>query len=218
MLLTCFFECLPILEAVECSLICIVIQLTYHSLVLLEWEHEKFCTIVEGAYLNGIGGYKGRSNWYDDKDEGVTALYKAMPPEMISPWLTTAAEIRAYDVEATNFAEMKEYINKYTGPDKRFLDPTYTFSHPARLTYRSRSNIATYLINYISRDCSYSELTRNCQTLAADLCSFLAGKKGIVPYHPINRIEYRNRTHLFLYDSHMYGSGKEARQKGKVAT
>jgi hypothetical protein len=34
-------------------------KLTYHSIVLLEWEHGTYCTVVEGAYLNGIGGYKG---------------------------------------------------------------------------------------------------------------------------------------------------------------
>jgi hypothetical protein len=184
-------------------------------MVLLEWEHGKFCTVVEGAYLNGIGGYKGKANWYHDKDAGVTALYKALPPEMICPWLTVATEIRVYDVEAKNLDEMKEYIDKYTGPGKRFLDPRYTFSHAARLTYRSRTNIAQYLVNYISRDSSYSQITRNCQTLAADLCCFLAGKKDIVPYHPINRIEYRNRTHLFLYDSDMYDARREAHLRGK---
>ena len=192
-------------------------KLTWHSVVLLEWEHGNFCTIVEGAYLNGIGGYKGRSNWYDDKNDGVTALYKTMPPEMISPWLTTAAEIRCYDVSAKNLDEMKVYIDKYTGPDQRFLDPAYTFSHPPRLTYRSRSNIMQYLINYISRDCSYSEVTRNCQTFAADFCGFLAGKKDVVPYHPINRIDYHNRTHFFLYDSDMYVASKRAHLKGKIA-
>jgi hypothetical protein len=31
-------------------------KLTYHSIVLLEWEHGKYTTIVEGAFLNGIGG------------------------------------------------------------------------------------------------------------------------------------------------------------------
>ena len=173
-------------------------------MVLLEWEHGKFCTVVEAAYLNGVGGRRGKCNWFHDKDEAVTELYKAMPPEMISPFLTFRTEIRVSDVEAKNLDEMKEYIEQYVGHDKRFLDPHYTFSHPARLTYRSRSDIAQYLVNYICRDCSYSELTRNCQTLAADLCSFLAGKKGVVPYHPINRIEYRNRSHLFLYDSEMY--------------
>jgi hypothetical protein len=120
----------------------------------------------------------------------VTLLYKCLPAELISPWLTSAAELRCYDVGAKSLDEMKAFINKYTGPDKRFLDPQYTFSHPARLSYRSRSNIAHYLVNYIGRDCSYSELTRNCQTLAADLCSFLAGKKGVVPYHPVNRYEF----------------------------
>jgi len=154
---------------------------------------------------------------YEDKDEEVTALYKALPPEMISPWLTTAAEVRCYDVEAKNLDEMKKYIEKHTGPTKRFLDPQYTFSHPARLSFRSRSNIAHYLVNYISRNCTYSEMTRNCQTLAADLCSFLAGKKDVAPYHPINRIEYYNKTHLFLYDSSMYTAKKGECLKGKVA-
>lgn len=191
--------------------------MTYHSIVFLEWDHGKFGTVVEGAYLNGIGGYKGKSNWYADKDNGVTELYKAMPPEMISPWLTTAAEIRCYDVPAKNLDELKEYITEYSGPDKRFVDPQYTFSHPARLTYRSKSNIAQYLVNYISRDCSYKELTRNCQTLTADICSFLAGKKDIVPYHPISRIDYHSRTHFFLYDSTMYQVRKTAHLKGKIA-
>ncbi|KAL3908156.1 MAG: hypothetical protein SGILL_008593, partial [Bacillariaceae sp.] len=31
-------------------------KLTYHSIVLLEWEHGKHTTVVEGAFLNGIGG------------------------------------------------------------------------------------------------------------------------------------------------------------------
>ncbi len=140
-----------------------------------------------------------------------------MPPEMISPWLTTAAEVRCYDVKAKNLDEMKQYIEKYNGPDKRFLDPHYTFSHPARLTYRSRSNIAQYLVNYMTRNSTYSELNRNCQTVAADLCSFLAGKKDIIPYHPINRLEYHNRAHLFLYDSSMYKQKKGETLKGKVA-
>jgi hypothetical protein len=29
-------------------------QVTYHSIVLLEWEHGKYCTVVEGAYMNGM--------------------------------------------------------------------------------------------------------------------------------------------------------------------
>lgn len=147
----------------------------------------------------------------------MTELYKALPPEMISPWLTTATELRCYDIKAKNLDEIKKFIEKYTGPNKRFLDPQYTFSHAARLSYRSRSNIAHYLLNYINRNSSYSEMTRNCQTFAADLCSFLAGKKDIVPYHPLNRIEYYNKAHLFLYDSTMYKPKRGETLKGKIA-
>lgn len=117
-------------------------RLTYHSIVLLEWEHGQYMTVVEAAYLNGIGGYKGKSNWYDDKDDGSPALYRVLPPEMICPWKTTAAELRGYDVKAKNLDEFKEYIARYQGSTKRFVDPHFTFSHPARLTFRSKSQIA----------------------------------------------------------------------------
>lgn len=40
-------------------------RFTYHSLALLEWDHGKYCTVVELAYLGGIGGYLGRSNWVE---------------------------------------------------------------------------------------------------------------------------------------------------------
>ena len=162
-----------------------------------------------------MGGYNGKSNWFHDKNEAVTSLYKALPPEMICPWLTTAAEIRCLDVVAKNLEEMKDYMKMYEGAEKRFVDPQFTFSHSARLSFRSRSHIAQYLFNYISRDMSYSELKRNCQTLAADLCSFIAGKKDVAPYHPINRIDYHNRTHLFLYDSGMFAK-KKGHLKGKI--
>lgn len=219
--------------------------------MFVEWEKSPFGTIIEGAFLNGIGGYKGtkkqndamyktqiiccrfrfrtkrevliyycdigKCNWYDDRDAEVTELYKTLPPEMIGPWLTTAAEIRCYDVKAKNLYELQDYIEKYNGPDKRFLDPHYTFSHPARLTFRTRSNIAQYLVNYITRNGLYSEISRNCQTFAADLCSFLAGKKDIVPYHPINQIDYYNKAHLFLYESHMYKPRKRESLIGKIA-
>jgi hypothetical protein len=73
----------------------------------LEWEHGKFCTVVEGSFLNGVGGYKGRSNCY------VTALCRSLPPEMISLWLTSAAELRCYDVKAKNLDKMEAFIDIY---------------------------------------------------------------------------------------------------------
>ena len=146
----------------------------------------------------------GKSNWYDDKDEPVTALFQVIPNEMIAPWLPWSAEIRCFDVKAKNLEEFKAYIKRYEGSERRFVDPRYTFSHYARLSYRSKKNIAQYCLNYTGRDCSYDELKRNCQTFAADFCAFLAGKKNVDPFHPVNRIQYENRTYLFLYESGMY--------------
>lgn len=186
---------------------------TYHSICLLEWDHGKYCTVTEAAYLNGMGGYRGRSNWYDDKDEPINSLYSALPPEMIGPWNESSAEIRCYDVTAKNLNEFKVYMSKYIGGTKRFIDIQYTFSHPARITFRSRANIAQYLINYIMRDTAYTELRRNCQTYCADLCVLIAGKKNVQPFHPVIRIEYQNRTHLFLYEYNMYHKDKNKHKK-----
>jgi hypothetical protein len=188
-------------------------KLTYHSVVLLEWEHGEYMTLVEGAFLNGMGGYKGKSNWYDDRDESVTSLFRALPAEMICPWLTTSAEIRCYDITCKNLDEFKAFITKYEGNTQRFVDPRYTFSHQARLTYRTKANIAAYLLNYIGRDMAYSDLRKNCQTFAADFCSFICGKKGVEPFHPVNRIDYRNQTHFFLYESHLYKRVRRASHK-----
>ena len=107
-------------------------------------------------------------------------------------------------MEAKDLDEFKAFLAKYRGKSERFVDPQVAFSHPARLTFRSRAHIAQYLLNYISRDSSYAELSKNCQTFAADFCAFIAGKREVPPFHPVNRIDYQNRTYLFLYDSHMY--------------
>ena len=36
-------------------------RLTYHTVCLLEWQHGRYTTVVESAFLNGMGGYKGKS-------------------------------------------------------------------------------------------------------------------------------------------------------------
>jgi hypothetical protein len=179
-------------------------KLTYHSFVLLEWDHGKNCTVVEIGYLNGLGGYKCHSNWYDDKDNAETELYRAIPPEMVLPWHTNISEIRAHDVPYSDIEEFKGFMKKHEGHGGRFVDIQHTFSHDVRLTYRSRRNIAAYLLNYIRRNTTYSEMKRNCQTLAADFCGFLAGKKDVFPFHPVNQIQYAPQKHKFLYESAMY--------------
>jgi len=37
-------------------------KLTYHSLVLLEWDHGQYCSVVEAAYLNGLAGWRQVKN------------------------------------------------------------------------------------------------------------------------------------------------------------
>ena len=183
--------------------------LTYHSVVLLEWEHGKYCTVVEGAYLNGIGGYNCRSNWYQDRDEPSNLLSHHMPDELKGPWRTSAGEIRCYDVPQQNITEFMAYMERFKGKAARFVDPQITFSHKARLSFRSKRDLAQYLLNYVGRDCSYQELRKNCQTFAADLCAFLAGKRSVDPFHPLVQIEYKNRSYQFLYDSSMYAKKKK---------
>ncbi len=128
-------------------------KITYHSLALLEWDHQKYCSVVEIAYLNGVAGYYGRSNWYHDRDDTTgSALYRNIHPEMVTPWKDNLSEIRVHDVPVRNFEQFKtDFMERYTGPQERFLDVHYTFSHKVRLTFSSKFHIANYLINYIRR-------------------------------------------------------------------
>ena len=86
-------------------------KITYHSFAFLEWDHGLHCTVIELAYLNGLGGYNGRCNHImvslilkpifsfgtkthhikllyhlQDRDEPVTTLFNSFPPEMVKPW------------------------------------------------------------------------------------------------------------------------------------
>jgi hypothetical protein len=54
-------------------------RLTWHSAVLLEWDHGHHSSVIELAWLNGVGGYDGKSNWCLDKNHVPTALWTAMP-------------------------------------------------------------------------------------------------------------------------------------------
>jgi len=190
--------------------------MTYHSALLLEWDHGKYCTLIELATLNGVGGRKGKSNWYDDKFAERSELYQAFPMHMVLPWKGHFAEVRVADVKAKTWGEFKEYVLNYTGDDKRFLDPhfgdgstwgsAYTYDSDVRVYYRSQEDIMRYLINYMGRDRRYTELSRNCQSFATDFYSFLAGKKDAAAFTSAIRALYTNRSHLFLYDASMYAT------------
>eukprot|EP00808_Paulinella_micropora_P006172 g30807.t1 len=179
-------------------------SLTYHAALLLEWSHGRFCTVVELATLNGIGGRYCKSNWYHDKEQDRPLLYRHFPAEMVAPWMGHFAEIRCSDVEAKSIVEFKRYMDKYTGPQLRFLAPEIISSHPVRLSFNREDHICRFLLNYIRRERSYTEEYRNCQTFAADLYGFLTGKKGIVPTVQVNRPTYVPRPYWFLYEPGMY--------------
>ena len=136
----------------------------------------------------------------------MNSFYKVLPAEMIHPWKSNLSEIRAFDVKAKSLEEHLVFMKRFEGKGARFLDITVTFEHEVRLSLSSKDHVAQYLINYISRQKTYSVMRRNCQTFAANFCAFLAGKKDVEPYHPINRIQYHNQTHYFLYEPSMYES------------
>ena len=113
--------------------------LTYHSAVVLEWNHGRHCTVVELAWLNGLGGYGGRSNWCLDLKSvnPPPALRTALPPEMIQPWRNSMAELRVVDHPARNIDEFKKFVEQHTGTDKRFLSPDFSQSCDVALSHNS---------------------------------------------------------------------------------
>lgn len=179
-------------------------KITYHTGLLMEWDHGKYCTVIELATFNGVGGRYGKVNWMHDKLKKRTLLYQHFPAEMVGPWKADNAEIRCTDVEAKSKQEFEAYLAQYTGPQHRFLVPEVFRSEEVRLSHRSQADIATYLLNYSNRDRRYAEEFRNCQTFVADFFSFLTGKKDSEPFHASIRVLYKPRQHLFLYDASMY--------------
>lgn len=179
-------------------------QLTYHAAVLLEWDHGKFCSVIELATLNGIGGRYGKSNWFPDKIDPRPIVYRHLPACMVGPWMGQFAEVRCADIKAKDVKEFKQYLDDMTGADLRFLVPEIIDSQPIRISHNSQDDIMRYLINYVSRDRDYTEEFRNCQSFAADFFGFICGKKDIVPTVRVNRITYKRRPHMFLYNSAMF--------------
>jgi hypothetical protein len=179
-------------------------RLTYHSFLLLEWDHGRHTTVLELGLLNGVGGYKGKVNWCEDKEEPLPSLYKVMPSELVQPWVLDCGEIRVKDHCCKSVEEFLKWMQSYEGMDKRFIDIRKTHSGPVRLTYRSQEDLVRYICNYAIRDTRYSREFRNCQSFACDCYSFLAAKNKIDPFSHILRPTYKNRRHLFLYQPDLF--------------
>lgn len=176
-------------------------RLTYHAALLLEWDHGCHCSVIELAWLNGLGGYGGKSNFVADRDSPRPALYHAFPAGMKAPWVPSRSEVRVLDVPARNVAEFQAYLQEFTGPKKRFMEPNVSQSAKVALSYRSQADLFRYLINYMARNPRYVQESRNCQTFTADLFRFLSGRQNVEPYHPVIRPFYKPRTVDFLYET-----------------
>ncbi|CAE7769394.1 unnamed protein product [Symbiodinium necroappetens] len=152
---------------------------TWHVAVALEWSHGQFSTLVELAWLNGIGGYGGKSNWVADKLEPVPEIYEAMASSMRGSWNQVRSEIRMIDMPITSKEQLEQYLRRYSEDgglprnEWRFKAPRIYASSEVRLRLRSPAHIAGYLLNYISRVAEYDTLRKNCQTFATDFFAFL---------------------------------------------
>jgi len=82
-------------------------KITWHCAVLIEWDHGRHTTVAELAWMGGLGGYNGRSNFYSDRDAKRTMLYDSLPPCLKGPWrpdLTEARHPRRHHTSASRAA------------------------------------------------------------------------------------------------------------------
>lgn len=168
--------------------------------MLVEWSHGEYTTVLELAWLGGLGGYGGKSNWYDDRDAKRPALYKSMPAALKMPWRPDRSEVRVLDVGAKNLREFKKFLQRYEGATGRFLDPDIAASAPVRLSHRSRDDVLRAVLNCARNDVGYSEQNRNCQTFAADMFALLTGLHSEEPYTAVVRAFHKQRLDHFLCD------------------
>jgi len=179
--------------------------LKWHAGILLEWEDAEYTTVLELAWLNGLGGYNGKSSYYPEKlaTEVSTELYATMlrdAPAMDQPWDETKSEIRVLDVESKTKDDFLQYMNDN---QNRYVDPE--ISHSVDLSWkasRSRHDILSALLNYNSASPSYVEWGSgmdNCQTFAADFMAWLTDEKYKIatpvlrPFHRDHR-DYFNQV------------------------
>lgn len=181
-------------------------RIVWHGVILVEWSHGLFCSVVELAWLNGLGGYQGRSNWCRDKLDVPNQLFSSMPSAMKAPWQQHLAEIRMIDVPAKNLQEFEAFLHEFSGSGpldiamQRFFDPYVAYSGEVHLQHRSVADILQYLLNYITKNPEYEEARRNCQTFASDFFTLLTGQEA-VPTQAFCRALYKRRVMDFMYNT-----------------
>ena len=173
--------------------------LTYHAAVLVEFD-DGTATVFEVAWLNGLGGFGARSNWFPA--DAAPRIYAAMPAGLKLPWRPELLEVRTQDVAFTDKAALEAYLLARSGrrDADRFLDARVTHSASVRVSHRTKRDLFTSVLNYAARDPAYHEESRNCQHFAADFYAFLAGVAPVQPHSKVCRVLYTPRPYYFLYD------------------
>jgi len=182
-------------------------KMIYHEGVLIEWDHGRFCTVVELGFCRGITGYNGKSHWVDDKNAKRSMLMDAVPDCMKGPYVCNKSELRMTDMLVKNVDEFKAYLDYY---DTRFVDPVIRESAKVRLQWNTLRDIYKALLKYDRHNQgepgteSYTELSmtgdaRNCQTFAADFYKYLTGHKT-TPLLAVLKPMYTRHEDFFLYD------------------
>lgn len=180
-------------------------KMTYHALLVVEWSHGKFLTLLELAFLNGLGGYGGKANWVEDKLSPTPVLYSLMGPGMIQPWSTAKSEIRIFDLPMKTKTEFEAYLDKYSAkgglplPQQRFAAWELYSTGTPKLGTCKASDLAAACLNYIQRNPQYETVRFNCQNFGADFFSYITGTRGNTPYTLVVRSVYQQRTFSILY-------------------
>lgn len=183
----------------------------WHSIMLMEWEHRLFTTVVELAWANAVGGFGGKANWVEDKLAPETMLNKTIMAShkcMQLPFDSTKSEIRMYDMDAKDKAEFDAFIHKYSDTGdlplarQRFHYPDNNESADCKLRRCRAQELYEFILNYIRRVPDYRLYSLNCQTFSTDLFSFLTGSRGKTPYGNIIKPSYRQHFFAFVYPPH----------------
>jgi len=157
--------------------------LTYHTAILVQWEGDAHMSIIELAWLNGIGGYKGQSNFYHTSSELFQTL-RSQAKGMVRPWEEDRHEIRVYDIDAKSVTDFRAFLDTYSekgiGKDKesRFYDIHGLENKGADVREGgvSQDTIASALLHYNTASKGvYDAGSLNCQTFTADIFRWLTG-------------------------------------------
>ena len=176
-------------------------RLTNHSVVVVEWSHGRYVSLVELGNRHRLGCNRGKLNWLHGVEAETLGL---LPTSMLCPWVQSRAEARCTDVPFATVDAFLAYVDAHTGPGKKFLAPVIQCSSAVRIVYNTKEDIARFVVNYMARDHRYHKTLRNCQYFAGDLFGFICGKKYVKPFNTTLEALYAPRYHTFLYDPALF--------------